>query len=482
MENGAEEDGMEMRAVSIDSFPLSFEEDEEYADESSGGMSRDAAAHDRDGDYGERTLAPRTVTKDNAPSIYRESVTRQNRLFGVGVFALAGLFVAAYVLMGLSFSPSNIGIFGDESSMRGGSGERTIDVDPVVRFFSPDVASPSCVGYCREFRSGLMPASCTACLFRSVPLCAKTGEVGLDADNAETQSMVDSEVIEMEESEHWGEMGDAKAAKKAKAMDSIRNHDEVGKHNWVEDKDWWEEFAPDMDPSKMTENHASEYYKLKRKEERLKRRCERHPDDKCEDGGKVAADLDSIREKLAHHYDEYHKDEQGAADDAAGGAVVDGTTPGGAGGVGTGEVAEDEDGGAGDPPEAVAEGTSPGGEDAEETSAPDGADGLAEDAAANEAGEVAKDADAEKPADDVDEGEPSPGGEDAEETSAPDGADGLAEDAAANEAGEVVKDADAEKPADDVDEGEPVEAPIQKSIVNEYTVLEQVGHDPSSFV
>ena len=122
MENGAEEDGVEIRAVSIDSFSLSFDKDDEYIDECSGGRSR---ADDEDGEYGERTLTPRTVTKDDAPSLYRESVMRQNRLFGVSVFVLAGMFVAAYFMMGLSFSPSNIGIFGDESSMRGGSGERS---------------------------------------------------------------------------------------------------------------------------------------------------------------------------------------------------------------------------------------------------------------------------------------------------------------------------------------------------------------------
>ena len=119
MENGAEEDGVEIRAVSIDSFSLSFNKDDEYIDECSGGRSR------ADGEYSKRTLTPWTVTKDNAPSLYRESVMRQNRLFGVSVFVLAGMFVAAYFMMGLSFSPSNIGIFGDESSMRGGSGERS---------------------------------------------------------------------------------------------------------------------------------------------------------------------------------------------------------------------------------------------------------------------------------------------------------------------------------------------------------------------
>ncbi len=62
-----------------------------------------------------------------------------------------------------------------------------------------------------------------------------------------------------------------------------------------------------------------EYYKLKKKEERLKKRCKRHPDDKCKDGGQVAT-FDGANEKE------------------------------------TGDVVEDEDE-AGEPTEAVAEGT-----------------------------------------------------------------------------------------------------------------------------
>ena len=279
----------------------------------------------------------------------------------------------------------------------------------------------------------------------------------------------------MEESEHWGEMGNTKAAKKAKAMDLIKNHDMVGKHNWVEDEDWWKKHAPDMDVSNMSEEKASEYYKLKKKEERLKKRCERHPDDKCKDGGKVATDLDSIREKLAHHYDELHKDEQGPADPASAEAVAGETPPDGAGGAA--DADEDEAGGvdddedeAGGPTEAVAGETSP-----------DGAGGAA-DADEDEAGDVEDDEDeAGGPTEAVAEGT-SPGGEETEETSAPDGADGVADAVAANEAGEVTKDTEAEQPADDYDEDEPVEGSIQNRIVDEYTVLDQVGHDSSSFV
>ena len=60
---------------------------------------------------------------------YRASIRRQNRFVGASILVIAGMFFAAYVIMGLSFTPSNIGIFGDESSMKGGSGEVGLDAD-----------------------------------------------------------------------------------------------------------------------------------------------------------------------------------------------------------------------------------------------------------------------------------------------------------------------------------------------------------------
>ena len=77
-------------------------------------------------EYVERTLAPHKVTKHTYVAnddLYRTAVRRQNCCFGTSMLTITGLFVAAYVLMGLSFTPSNIGIFGDESSMKGGSGK-----------------------------------------------------------------------------------------------------------------------------------------------------------------------------------------------------------------------------------------------------------------------------------------------------------------------------------------------------------------------
>mmetsp|Transcript_11000 Transcript_11000/g.23059 ORF Transcript_11000/g.23059 Transcript_11000/m.23059 type:complete len:153 (+) Transcript_11000:141-599(+) len=55
---------------------------------------------------------------------YRPSLRRQNRFFGGGVVIIAAAFVAAYFLMDMSFTPSNVRTFGDESHFEGGSGER----------------------------------------------------------------------------------------------------------------------------------------------------------------------------------------------------------------------------------------------------------------------------------------------------------------------------------------------------------------------
>ena len=114
MENGADEE-VEMAVVSPVSTNSS---DEEEGSVESGSFV--------DSEYGEPTLTPRVVTKHSRVAnndFYRTSVRRQNCCFGASMLSLAGLFVAAYFLMDMSFSPSNIGIFGDESSVKG-SGER----------------------------------------------------------------------------------------------------------------------------------------------------------------------------------------------------------------------------------------------------------------------------------------------------------------------------------------------------------------------
>jgi glutamine cyclotransferase len=153
------------------------------------------------------------------------------------MLVIAGMFIAAYFIMGLSFTPSNIGIFGDESSMKGGS-----------------------------------------------------GEVGLDADNGVTQSIVDEEVIELEKSEGKSSEGQA-----ITVFDKMEEHDNVGKHSWVEDNNWWKDHAPDIDVSSMTHEQKKEYKKMIEKSKNLTRRCEKHPDDE-----KCLISLTKIQEKLAH--------------------------------------------------------------------------------------------------------------------------------------------------------------------------------------
>lgn len=240
MGNG-DDDGMEMQAVSSSTC-----NEEVYSD--------DENDLDDSCEYGEPSLAPSTRKAANKSYYdaeeYRASVRRQNRFVGASVFVIAGMFVVAYFLMGLSFSPANIGIFGDESSMKGGS-----------------------------------------------------GEVGLDAINAETQSIVDEEVIEMEES-GWildGNSKEFKRGKQARAFDKMEGRDKVGKHNWVEDKDWWKENAPDMDVSSMAGEQNKEYQKMIKKANNLTRRCEKHPDD-----DKCKVSLTNIQGKLALLYDTVH--------------------------------------------------------------------------------------------------------------------------------------------------------------------------------
>ena len=111
MENGHNEDvyEMEMAEVSVHSSSS-----DEYSVE---------IEDDMDSEYGEQTITPQTVTNKSNDFEYRTSVRRQNCCFGLSMISFAGLFIAAYFLMGLSFSPSNIGMFGDESAMKGGSGK-----------------------------------------------------------------------------------------------------------------------------------------------------------------------------------------------------------------------------------------------------------------------------------------------------------------------------------------------------------------------
>ena len=157
-----------------------------------------------DSEYGEGSLHEQTMTQRSAATaksdssaekngFYKKSIRRQNICFGSSVFLLVGLFIAAYSYMDLSFSPANVGIFGDEIAMKGAS-----------------------------------------------------GEVGLDADNAETQAIIDEEIIELEETGKWG---DNAKEKKTKLDEVIFDKSKIGEHKWVEESDWWKNNIGNMDVS-----------------------------------------------------------------------------------------------------------------------------------------------------------------------------------------------------------------------------------------
>ena len=156
---------------------------------------------DVDSEYGEveQTLKPKIVTAANKSyatninDFYKISIRRQNICFGSSVFFMVGMFIAAYFYMGVSFSPANVGIFGDELSMKGAA-----------------------------------------------------GEVGLDADNAETQEIIDEEIIELEETGNWG---DNAKEKKSNLDGIIFDKSKIGEHNWVEQSDWWKKNMGNMDVS-----------------------------------------------------------------------------------------------------------------------------------------------------------------------------------------------------------------------------------------
>lgn len=145
--------------------------------------------------------------------------------------------------------------------------------------------------------------------------------MGLDADNAETQEIIDEEIIAVEEELDFGEMGhDSAAEKRAKAHEKMKDilgnvgggigkgiGGGIGKHDWVENKDWWAKNAPNMDTSNMSKKDIKEYKKNaqmeKRQESRKKRFCKNNPDlPRCvgfNNGDDI--DLDSIKEKFSHY-------------------------------------------------------------------------------------------------------------------------------------------------------------------------------------
>ncbi|KAL7479638.1 hypothetical protein ACHAW6_005361 [Cyclotella cf. meneghiniana] len=228
---------------------------------------------DLDSDYGEIEVgkAPRHRSRSSrllSPNFYKQAVRRQNFFFGISLIHIVAAFIAAYFLMGMSFTRSNIAIFGDEVAMEGSS-----------------------------------------------------GEVGIDAENAEVQAIIDEEIVELEEAGNWGDNAKTIDATQ-RFKDLIKNRDKVGMNNWTEQKQWWLENKDHLDESQMTEREKKIANRLKQKEyrqkmiqERKKKEREKARDKrknnkangKGQNEAQAAAaadatDLDLITEKLSKHY------------------------------------------------------------------------------------------------------------------------------------------------------------------------------------
>lgn len=140
----------------------------------------------------------------------------------------------------------------------------------------------------------------------------KIGEVGLDADNAQTQAIIDEEIIEVEEAGLFGENGKnarTKASKVHNTMkDLVKNHNAVGKNEWVEDKKWWKENAQHIDDAKKTKQEIKAEERIKSRAKRKKMKCDK--EQKHNKNGKklskmcenlLATDLDSLEDKMGQY-------------------------------------------------------------------------------------------------------------------------------------------------------------------------------------
>ena len=140
-----------------------------------------------------------------------------------------------------------------------------------------------------------------------------TGEVGLDADNAKSQEIVDEELIEIigydEESGDMGQINNSNLPRDKITEEFHVGQDEVGKQPWVENKDWWRKHAPSLDTSNMTPEQKEQFVKMEKKTNHMKKKilqlCRMNPNsDECKKASamKHNVDLDSIKDELANHY------------------------------------------------------------------------------------------------------------------------------------------------------------------------------------
>jgi hypothetical protein len=157
-------------------------------------------------------------------------------------------------------------------------------------------------------------------LIKTIP-----GEVGIDADNAEVQEIIDEEIVELEEAGNWGD--------NAKTIDSnerfkelIKIRDKVGVNNWTEQKQWWLDNKDHLDESHMTAREKRIANRFKQQEQRQKKIQERKKkerekarekrnnnkgngkgqNNKEGEAAADATDLDLITEKISKHYNFTH--------------------------------------------------------------------------------------------------------------------------------------------------------------------------------
>jgi len=151
-----------------------------------------------------------------------------------------------------------------------------------------------------------------------------TGEVGIDASNAEVQEIIDEEIVALEEAGHWGDNA-KKIEPNQRWADLITHHDKIGMNNWTENKQWWRENHDHLDESKMSKKEKKianrfkkKEMKQKEKEERKKRIQERqkNKDKAMGNRGKSksngynkgieakadATDLDILSDKIGKHF------------------------------------------------------------------------------------------------------------------------------------------------------------------------------------
>ncbi len=136
-----------------------------------------------------------------------------------------------------------------------------------------------------------------------------TGEVGLDADNAKSQEIVDEEVFEVEYSEEFGGLTNTNLPREKITDEFHLGQDEVGKHPWVENKDWWKNHAPSLDTTNMTDEQKQQFVKMEKKTNHMKKKilqlCRKNPNSQeCKKASAMKGNLDlkNIKDKLANHY------------------------------------------------------------------------------------------------------------------------------------------------------------------------------------